>query len=306
MTRKALLILNPQSNMGDAEHKIAEIEALTASHNDRITLVRTTHPKHAAQLARDAAGKYDLVIAMGGDGTVHEVANGLLDTPEDQRPALAIIPNGSGNDFAFGIRAPGDFAKAIDLAMSGDVTRVDAVRMTDQDGRREYFDNTAGIGFDAVVTIRSHKLPLLRGFVMYLVAVIQTIILNHDHHKMQIETDGEKWERANIMVTLCNGPREGGGFVIAPNAKIDDSMLDYCMVEECSRLKMFRLIPEFMKGTHTTFNEIKMGQCKTMKLTSNLPLYIHLDGEVYSTFGTNLKSVMFEILPGALKVIRER
>ena len=108
--------------------------------------------------------------------------------------------------------------------------------MTDEHGRKEYFDNTLGIGFDAVVTIRSHKLPLLRGFLMYLTAVIQTIILNFDPALMQMETDGSTWEQSNLLLVMCNGPREGGGFLVAPEAKIDDGMLHYAMIRKVQPL----------------------------------------------------------------------
>jgi diacylglycerol kinase family enzyme len=114
--------------------------------------------------------------------------------------------------------------------------------MTDGEGRKEYFDNTLGIGFGATVTIRSHRLPILRGFLMYLTAVIQTILLDHNPIKMQIETDGEKWEQSVIYLIVCNGPREGGGFLVAPEAKIDDGIFHYAMITNVSRLMMLRIV----------------------------------------------------------------
>ena len=169
--------------------------------------------------------------------------------------------------------------------------------MTDEHGRQEYFDNTLGIGFDGVVTIRSHKLPLLRGFLMYLTAVIQTIILNHDPALMQIETDGRKWEKHTLMLVLCNGPREGGGFLVAPDAKVDDGILHYAMIEMCSRFTMFRIVPEVMKGTHGRFKEVTLGSCKKISISADRPQYIHADGEIYTSFGSNLRKLTIEILP---------
>ena len=120
---------------------------------------------------------------------------------------------------------------------------------------------------------------------------------------MTIQTDSEIIEQSNLMVTVCNGGREGGGFMIAPDAQNDDGILDYTLVEKCSRPMMFRLIPEFMNGTHERFDIIKIGTCKKFSLTSELPLYIHADGEIYTSFGSNLRKVDFEILPAALQVI---
>jgi diacylglycerol kinase family enzyme len=176
--------------------------------------------------------------------------------------------------------------------------------MTDEHGKKEYFDNTIGIGFDTVVTIRSHRLPLLRGFLIYLTAVIQTILLNHNAVKMQIETETKKWEQSNILLTMCNGPREGGGFLLAPEAKVDDGILHYAMIKNVSRPMMFRLIPEVMKGTHGRFKQVVMGTCKMMNITADRPMYIHTDGEIYSGFGTNVRRISFEVLPNALKVVR--
>jgi len=176
--------------------------------------------------------------------------------------------------------------------------------MTDQHGKKEYFDNTIGIGFDAVVTIRSHSLPVVRGFLMYLTAVIQTILLNHDPISMQLETENGKWEQSNLLLTMCNGPREGGGFMIAPEAKIDDGILHYAMIKNVSRLMMFRLVPEVMNGTHGRFKEVALGSCKWMSVSADRPMYIHTDGEIFSGFGTDVRKVTFEVLPNALRVVR--
>ena len=171
--------------------------------------------------------------------------------------------------------------------------------------RQEYFDNTIGIGFDTIVTLRSHKLPLLRGFLMYFTAVIQTILLNHHPARMQMEIDGETLEQENLMVVICNGPREGGGFMVAPEAKADDGILNYTTIRKVGRAMMFRLLPEVMKGTHGNFPQVKMGSCKKFSLVSDRPLYIHIDGEIFTGFGSNLKRIAVEVQPNALRVVRK-
>jgi len=265
----------------------------------------TVYPTHATELAKQAGEDgYDMVIAMGGDGTCHEVVNGLMQIPENKRPVMGVVPVGSGNDFAHAIGVPMQSDRALAHALNGEISTVDIGLMTDENGRQEYFDNSVGIGFDAVVTIRSHKLPLLRGFIMYLTAVIQTIILNHEPSMMKITADGETWEQSNLMIAACNGPREGGGFMIAPDAKNDDGIMDYMMIAKCSRAMMFRLVPEVMNGTHGRFDLVKMGTCQKFSINSKLPIYIHADGEIYTSFGSNLHKVDFEILPGALKVVK--
>ena len=304
MPRKIKIILNPMADMGNAWRVARDLRSITVEHGN-VDWSGTVYPGHAIELAKQASEEsYDMVIAMGGDGTVHEVMNGIMQAPEHKRPILGVVPVGSGNDFAHGIGASKDSNHALRRALTGETSTVDLGLMTEENGRQEYFDNTLGIGFGAIVTIRSHKLPILRGFLMYLAAVIQTIILDHHPMKMQIETDDQKWEQKVIYLVLCNGPREGGGFLIAPDAKIDDGIIHYAMITDVSRPMMFRIVPEVMKGTHGRFKQVRMGSCKKFTLIADRPLYIHADGEIFSGPGTDIRKVSFEILPNALKVVR--
>jgi YegS/Rv2252/BmrU family lipid kinase len=228
-----------------------------------------------------------------------------MQVPAEKRPILGVVPIGSGNDFAHALGMPTDPERAMFQVLNGgQVSSIDLGLLIDEQGRKEYFDNTLGIGFDTIVTIRSHKLPLLRGFLMYFTAVLQTILLNHNPARMRLNFDDQKLEQENLMVVICNGPREGGGFMIAPQAKIDDGILEYAIVRKIGRGMMFRLLPEFMKGTHGNFQQVKMGKCKKVSLESDRPLYIHTDGEIFTGFGSNVKKITVEILPGALKVVR--
>lgn len=304
MPRKTKLILNPVADMGRAWQVANDLRPIVAEYG-HADWSGTVYPGHAVELARQAAlDGYEMVVAIGGDGTVHEVVNGLMQAPVAKRPILGVVPVGSGNDFAHSIDVPMKSDHALLHALKGEPSSVDIGLMTDENGRREYFDNTVGIGFDAVVTIRSHKLPILRGFLMYLTAVIQTIILNHDPALLKIETDTETWQQDTIMLTVCNGPREGGGFLVAPEAKNTDGVLNYATVTQCSRLTMFRLVPEVMKGTHGRFKQVRLGVFKKLSLRADRPLYIHADGEIYTSFGSNLRGLTFETLPGALQVVK--
>jgi diacylglycerol kinase (ATP) len=306
MPQKVKLILNPMSDMGRAWKTANDLRPIAQEFKGELTWSGTVYPTHAIELARQAAEEgYDMVIAMGGDGTVHEVMNGLMQVPAEKRPVMGVVPIGSGNDFAYSIGIHQKPARALAHALAAKTIKaVDIGLMTDEHGRKEFFDNTLGIGFDAVVTIRSHKLPIVKGFLMYLTAVIQTIVLNHNPMTMKMETDTETWEDKLLMLTLCNGPREGGGFILAPNAKNDDGKMESVAVTKVSRPMMFRLVPEFMKGTHMNFKQVRMGEFKRMTVTSDLPMYIHADGEVFTSFGSNLKKISFEILPQALHVVR--
>ncbi|MCJ7436106.1 MAG: diacylglycerol kinase family lipid kinase [Anaerolineales bacterium] len=305
MSRKVKIILNPIADMGNAWRVARDLRPITLEYGN-VDWSGTVYPGHAIELAKQAGEQgYDMVIAIGGDGTVHEVVNGLMRLPENKRPLLGIVPVGSGNDFAHANNIPRKSDHALAYALTGEASSIDLGLMTDEHGRKEYFDNTLGIGFDAIVTIRSHKLPILRGFLIYLTAVIQTILLDHNPALAQFETDSEKWEDQVLMTTICNGGREGGGFMLSPDSKMTDGVLEYLTVRKVSRPMMFRLVPEFMNGTHRRFTKhIRMGVCKKLTMTSDRPLYIHADGEIFTSFGSNLRKVSFEVLPNALKVVR--
>src|SRR5689334_7040854 len=191
MPRKVKLILNPMADMGRAWKTANDLRPIAQEFKGELTWSGTVYPTHAIELAKQAAEEgYDLVIALGGDGTAHEVMNGLMQVPENKRPAMAVVPIGSGNDFAYslGITQKPDHALAHALKAEN-IQPVDIGLLTDEHGRQEHFDNTLGIGFDAIVTIRSHKLPIVKGFLMYLTAVIQTIILDHHPANMKIQTE---------------------------------------------------------------------------------------------------------------------
>src|SRR5688572_9853748 len=259
--RKVKLILNPMADMGRAWKTANDLRPIAQEFSGELTWSGTMYPTHAIELARQAAEEgYDLVIALGGDGTAHEVMNGLMQVPKNKRPAMAVVPIGSGNDFAFSLGITQKPSHALAHALKAENIRpVDIGLLTDEHGRTVYFDNTLGIGFDAIVTIRSHSLPIVKGFMMYLTAVIQTIILDHKMARIKVETDQETWEDLICMFTLCNGPREGGGFMLSANSKNDDGVLETVAVTNVSRTTMFRLVPEFLKGTHARFKQVRMG-----------------------------------------------
>ena len=304
MPRKVKLILNPIANHGRSLQVASSLHPLLAEFNADWNETRSVC--HATQLARLAGEQgFDLVVAVGGDGTVHEVINGLMQLPEKGRPPLGIVPLGSGNDFAHILGVPSDPGKALRSCLNGQPHFIDMGSVRDGEGRLEYFNNTLGIGFDAVVTIHTRRITSIHGFMMYLVATLQTIFRNFDPLDLHVVTDQESWDQSTIMLTVGNGPREGGGFLVTPGARLDDGILDYVTIRKISRLTMLRLVPEVMKGTQARFKQVRMGNCRRMEIVSRQPLYIHADGEIFAGFGTDVRKISIEILPKALCYIKE-
>ncbi len=297
-------IVNPNANLGQAWRQAADLRPVMDEFGGA-DWAGTVYPTHATELAQQAVEDgYDLIIAAGGDGTVHEVINGLMSFPPEKRPRLGAVPLGSGNDFAHALGMDEDPSKALRQIFTGEPHLIDMGVIEDDQGRREYWDNTVGIGFDAIVTIYSHDLPVVQGFLMYLTAVIKTIFLNHSPFHVELTLNGEKaWDNDLLMLTLCNGPREGGGFLMAPDASSKDGILNLIAVQETSRAMLLRLIPEFMRGTHLRFPQIREETFQTLSLRSNHPLYIHTDGEVFAGFTSSIHDLKLEIIPKAIQVM---
>lgn len=303
MEPRVKLIFNPHSDRGRSWEIATLLQAIIERYGGA-SWAATEYPTHATELAEEAGQQgYGVVAALGGDGTVHEVVNGLMRLPPNRRPILGAVPIGSGNDFCNSAGISKDIETAMQRVFKGEVRRIDIGRVRDNLGREEFFDNTFGIGFDASVTIHSYSITRLKGFSMYLWAVIQTIMRNHDAPRMVVETDQEQFEKEILMLVLCNGPREGGGFYVAPDAQPDDGLFHYAMIGKVSRPMMFRLIPEVMNGTHGRFKCVKMGHFKRMTLKADAPVTIHADGEIFAGFSSEVNELEVDILPSELQVI---
>jgi diacylglycerol kinase (ATP) len=301
--KKTKLIVNPNADLGRAWRWAADLRPIVDQFGGA-DWAGTVYPTHASELARQAAEEgYKLVIAAGGDGTVHEIINGLMQVPIEKRPRLGIVPLGSGNDFSSAVGANPKSVLALQQVFTGTPRRMDVGLLRDGQGRREYWNNSVGIGFDATVVIRSRRMSMVRGFLIYLVAVLQTIILNHEAPRLSVKTDRETWEKETIALVLCNGGREGGGFQICPQASPFDRVFHYTAIDQVNRLMMLRLLPELMKGTHERFPQVTISQFTQMDVNSDRPLTIHTDGEIFAGFGMDVRKLSIEIIPGAIEVM---
>ncbi len=298
---RSLMIFNPESNHGRSWQTVADLRAMVDTLGGA-DWRGTEYPGHATEIAAAAHG-YDTVIGLGGDGTIHEVVNGLMQIPADERPALGLVPVGSGNDFAFSLGVPRDNPQdAVRSALTGTPRKVDIGKIMDGTGRSEYFTNTCGIGFDAAINIRTRAITWLHGFAMYLTATLQSIALNFEGPLMKVTHDNGGFELPTLMVILGNGSREGGGFMVTPDAKIDDGIFDFVYVTQVSRPRMLQLMTKFMNGTHVREPDVHMGRTTRLQIESNRALPIHLDGELFAPYEPNVRSITVEMLPEAMRV----
>lgn len=303
-----LYIFNPNANRGRMTAVAQELQRLAGTASDTAWAM-TTRPRHAVTLAAEAAAAgFNTVVAIGGDGTVHEAVNGLMATPAERRPRLGVVPFGSGNDFVLNLGTPREPIAAMKTCLAaaahGQTRAVDVGHTRDDHGREEYWNNTLGIGFDAAVGLTTRRYGFLRGFTMYLAATLDVIARNFAATPVQMDVDGDVRAENALMLTVGNGPREGGGFHTTPGSRVDDGILEYCLARPMSRPRMLQLLPEVQRGTHGRFSkEVALGKVSRLRLRWEHPLPIHMDGETFAEFGSTVRGLEVGVIPGALQVL---
>ncbi len=255
----------------------------------------TERPGHASELAMAAvrAGA-ERVIAVGGDGAVHEVANGLIAARSSA--ALGVVPIGTGNDFA---KLVGVYRHSLDRAVQRLVAavprRFDAGKVLD-----EYFVNTLGFGFGPAVVATRNASPALKGFLSYLVPVLRTFA-SFRPPWFDIRADAHQESGNMMMVEVCNGTTAGGSYRFAPAADPQDGLLDICIIRKVGLPKFLAALPRVMRGTHLGMKEVTLVRSRSLTIHSpEAPLLMHLDGEL-RTSGAREATVTVE--PGCLNVL---
>ncbi|MGC9356620.1 MAG: diacylglycerol/lipid kinase family protein [Anaerolineae bacterium] len=300
------IILNPISGRGTGKDSDPLIKRHLADLGLDFDIVWTERPWHAAELAFQAAQDgYDVVVAAGGDGTVNEAINGLMRARQEGRdgiPALGVLCVGRGNDFAFGCGIPRDLAAGCETLAQGKRCAIDVGYVSGEGlTRSRYFGNGVGIGFDAVVGFESLKLKRLHGFASYLVAALKTIFLYDRAPQVRIECDHRSTTLPALLVSIMNGRRMGGGFMMTPGSLMDDGLFDLCIGEEVNRLRILTLILQVMMGNHTNQRPITMERARRVTVTAlrgTLPA--HADGELLCT---EAQRMSMELYPAQMEVL---
>ena len=307
------VILNPVSGRGAGRQAAEVIHKTLTEAKATFEIVETTEQRSAvAQAAQAVREGWDIIAVAGGDGTGNEVLNGIIeaslgtpgwDAGEPAAGALGLIPIGTGNDFAWCMGVPiGDVAAACRVLAAGQARVVDVGRVEDELGNVRYFCNNFGAGFDAATTVESYKLRHLRGSLVFLVAVLRTIFLYYKAPLVTVRYDEQEMELPLLMVSVANGRRTGGMFMIAPQAVQDDGLLDVTLARQVSQLGIFRLLPYFIRGTHATQPTVTVGRTAHIVVASEQDLPVHVDGEIMRTDAHRLE---VSALPRRLRVVCE-
>ena len=296
------VIFNPMANNGQSRQLMEKIQSMGDAYG-KFDIVTTEHPGHATQLTLAALDEgYEIVAAAGGDGTVHELINALV--KDGRSPAaLGVIPIGSGNDFASGMNLDDDVETAVKRLFTGQPRLIDVLKIEDEYGQIQFVNNGLGIGFDATINIQSRLITRVHGFPMYALATLRTIAMYYQTPHLKMRFDDQEIEHDALFISVGNGPRIGGGFHLTPDAQFDDGLLDSCTVNPVGRGTMLYMLPKVMRGTHVTSRHVTMRRSRTIEITSDLALPIHVDGEIFAYPENNVHQVKISVMPAVLPVI---
>lgn len=293
------VILNPYANRWGAQRKIPLVESALAEGGVHAEVTVTRLPGEATEVARKAArAGYDAIVAAGGDGTVSEVVNGLIQAAGDgpTRP-LGVLPIGTGNDFSDMTGTPRALAEAVAVIAAGQTRQVDAARVNDR-----FFDNNCALAMEPMVTLENVKIKRLSGNTRYLVALARAL-LKLKAWDMRVRWDDGEFEGPTLLLSVCNSPRTGGVFLMAPPAQIDDGLLDFVYAPEMSRARVLAILPRLFSGSHLGHPLVRHGRTRRLVVESNPGTPIHADGEIISEASTRVE---YEILPQKITLLTSR
>ncbi len=289
---KYFLIVNLIAGQGRCKAAFPRVKAALEKSRTPYDLHYTNEPMEAIDVAKmGIEAGFTRIVAMGGDGTVNEVANGLLGSSA----ALGVIPAGTGNDFGRMLGIPSDPLEALRLLPKAVVRTVDLGCVN---GER-HFVNGLGIGIDAQVARDVLAMERLRGAAAYLYAAVKEVF-RFQAFDVQLSGDGFAEEMTCISLGIANGKYCGGGFMLAPQASVDDGKIDVAAIGDFPRLERLFRLPQARAGKHLALSQVRYAQMPRVRVASETKLIAHMDGEPYE-----LPRAAFEVavVPHALRVL---
>jgi len=287
---KALIILNPWAGRGHAGERRHDLDLALERAGVDYDMVMTHTRGGAIEMARQAIERgYSSVVAVGGDGTLNEAVNGIksAEAAGGRRVPLGIVPLGTGCDFIKALDGfvPNDIYGSVQRIVRGQTRTVDLGLVRVDNEQERWFINALGAGFDAQAAAEALKITRVKGFAVYLLAIIRAMA-NYKAHPMTVEFD-------------ANGRYQAGGFLLTPDAHIDDGYFDACLVDNLRIDEIIRHIPKVLEGTHTKLRQVTMARVRHVAISSSAPIPVATDGEVLSV---RARSVTAELIPAAIDI----
>lgn len=299
MTRidKVKVILNSYGGRLSKQAKQASVEQALQKVGLDYQLETTSAPGHGTEIARQAAVEgWPVVVAAGGDGTINEVVNGLMQAADNDQPAgtLGIIPLGTANDLADALGVPRSIEDACQRIVTGQTRIIDLGQVNGH-----YFANNSAIGLEPLVTIAHDQMRLIKGNLRYILAAVKGILTKKTWH-MRITWHNGQYEGPVVLVSVGNNCRTGGEFFMTPHAVLDDGLIDFVFGVGMSRWQLLRLLPKTFTGKHIDHPSVVYRQTTSLSITAYPPTPIQTDGEIIDNEATQIH---YRILPQKLRII---
>ncbi len=288
--KRLYFIVNPISGSGRGRRDFARVEALLRERGAEYEVVYSERPHHAVELAREAVAAGErCVVAVGGDGTVNEVASALVGTGV----VMGVLPFGTGNDLARVAGFPADPEQAVEALLAGRTRALDAGMANDS-----FFVNVAGFGFDVDVLMNTGRYKeKYNGMLPYLLGIART--LSHLRHmEITVAHDGVTESYKSVLVTVGNGQYIGGGMRGLPTAELYDGLFDVVIIRDLPLLRLISLLPKYIKGKHMKYAVVEHFRTAELTVSTKEPCPVEVDGEI-----TASTPVSFRLLPAAIPVI---
>lgn len=286
-------LLNPAAGRKDPELLSRSIHQEAEARWTSFEVVNIQPTDSVAEIAKQKANQFNIIVACGGDGTVNSVVNGLAETDA----TLGVLPIGTGNDFAKAIQVNCSLIQCFDILKSNEAIPLDLIRYSgDAEG---WCANTLGMGLDGLANFYSKSYRWLTGPIVYVIGAIKAAWKFRGSH-VELTVDGHSIKKKMVMMTACNGKWEGGKFFLAPEADLSDGLINFITIGKISFLKILFYLPFFRWGPRKWMKELKSELSREIEVKSDKPLAVHVDGE---HIGSNIRTLNIRIVPGALKVI---
>lgn len=295
------LIVNPIAGAGRTFKKWPYISDLLKSIGLRFEHDITEAPKHAIELAKAAVRKgYELVVCVGGDGTINEVVNGLYDSGAITDVTLGIISTGTGSDYIRTIGIPPRYEDACQRLLNPTKLQVDigVVEYASNSAQvKRLFVNFAGLGFDAeVVRATSQKYKALGGMPAYLLGLLTTLLC-YKNRDVTLTLDGQVQEKRVCSAIISNGKYGGGSMFVAPDADLTDGLFDVVTIDDLSKPDLLWSLPRIYKGTHLTHPKVTVTRAREVEIETRQRIFLQADGEFLGE-----APARFSLLPSALNI----
>ncbi|HXU47389.1 MAG TPA: diacylglycerol kinase family protein [Thermoanaerobaculia bacterium] len=284
-------LLNPSSGRGAGAKHLDRLRILATRFGAGLAVSRTAAdlPEQARRAAEDGVTR---LIVAGGDGTMHLAIQGLAGTD----CALGVVPLGSGNDLAGTLEVPAGLDAAVERAVSGPIGPMDLIRVGPV-----WSASYAGVGFDSEVTRAANQVRHLRGPAIYPWAVIKTLATFRAPH-LRVEHDQGVFDGKAMFAVASNLPRFGGGMRIAPEARIDDGLLDLVIVREVGKIALLRVFPKVYSGQHIGHPDVEFVRIRSASFAVDRPMFLYGGGELIRPMKPG-EPVDLEVVPGALAIV---